>query len=95
MPFNRLGDNGTVGGQSLVGLVALNSLLSRCRSEGIAITVWPFDGLSVLDRAYSNAHVMIEPYPTAVREEHVSQTDESDALASVAHVQSGGCPVSC
>ena len=33
-------------------------------------------------------HVMIEPYPTAVREAHVSQTDESDALASVAHVQS-------
>ena len=59
MPFNRLGDNGTVGGQSLVGLVALNSLLSRCRSEGIAITVWPFDGLSVLDRAYSNTHVML------------------------------------
>jgi len=87
-PFNRLGDNGTVGGQSLVGLVALNGLLSRCRLERITVAVWPFDGLSISDRAYCNAHVMIEPYPTAVREAHVSQSDESDALASVAHVQS-------
>lgn len=87
-PFNRLGDNGTVGGQTLVGLVALNDFLSRCSLEGIAVAVWPFDGLSIKERAYRNAHVMIEPYPTAVREAHVAQSDESDALASAAHVQS-------
>jgi hypothetical protein len=31
---------------------------------------------------------MIEPYPIAVRLRGVAQTDESDALASAAHLQS-------
>ena len=85
--FNRLGDNGTVGGQSLVGLMAINSLLSRCRTEGIPVAVWPFDGLSITEPAYADAHVMIEPYPTAVRDAQVKQSDAADAVASVAHVQ--------
>jgi hypothetical protein len=86
-PFNRLGDNGTVGGQSLVGLIALRNLLVRCAREGIPIGIWPFDGLSILDPAYANAHVLLEPYPTAVREAQVAQTDASDALASANHLQ--------
>ena len=71
-----------------MGLVALKNLLSRCSSEHIPIAVWPFDGLSISDRAYTDAHVLLEPYPTAVREAHVMQSDASDALASAAHVQS-------
>ncbi len=87
-PFNRVGDNGTVGGQSLVGMVALRQLVSTCVRESILVVVWPFDGLSIVDPAYSNAHVLLEPYPTAVREAHVPQTDSADALASAAGVQS-------
>lgn len=86
-PFNRVGDNGTVGGQSLVGLVALQRLLATCVREKIPVAVWPFDGLSIRDAAYSNTHVLLEPYPTAVRDAHVPQTDSSDALASAAHLQ--------
>jgi len=86
-PFNRVGDNGTVGGQSLVGMVALRQLLSTCARNNIPVAVWPFDGLSIVDPVYSNAHVLLEPYPTAVREAHVKQTDASDALASAASVQ--------
>ena len=85
--FNRVGDNGTVGGQSLVGMVALRQLLSICAREKIPVAVWPFDGLSIGDAVYSNAHVLLEPYPSAVREAHVPQTDASDALASAAGVQ--------
>jgi hypothetical protein len=82
-PFNRVGDNGTVGGQSLVGLIALRSLLTQCAKDGVPVAVWPFDGLSLSGPAYENAHVLVEPYPTAVRQKHVRQSDDSDALASV------------
>jgi hypothetical protein len=86
-PFNRIGDNGTVGGQTLVGLVAIQKILTRCEAERIPIKVWPFDGLSITDAAYANAHVLIEPYPTSVRDTHIAQTDADDALASARHVQ--------
>jgi hypothetical protein len=69
-------------------MVALRRLLSSCVRENIPVAVWPFDGLSIVDPAYSSAHVLLEPYPTAVRETHVPQTDTSDALASAAGVQS-------
>ena len=51
------------------------------------MAAWPFDGLAIADGAYENAHVMIEPYPTAVRSSEVPQTDDSDALASAAHLR--------
>jgi hypothetical protein len=86
-PFNRVGDNGTVGGQSLVGMAALADLLRRCKGEGVPVAVWPFDGLMITDPAYAGAHVMIEPYPTAVRPPSTVQTDDSDALASTAHLR--------
>jgi hypothetical protein len=86
-PFNRVGDNGSVGGQSLVGMLAIRSLLHRCAREEVKVAVWPFDGLSIADGGYAGAHVMIEPYPSAVRPNDVAQSDESDALASAAHLR--------
>ncbi len=85
--FNRIGDNGTVGGQTLVGLPQIDRLLQRCRSDSIRVAVWPFDGLS-LDRAsYEGAHVMIEPYPTSLRHAGVTQSDAADALACADEVR--------
>jgi hypothetical protein len=49
--------------------------------------VWSFDGLSLRDPAYAGAHVMIEPYPSAVRGAGVAQSDESDSLASADEVR--------
>jgi len=87
MAFNRLGDNGSVGGQSLVGMKAMLELLTRCDKENIPVSVWPFDGLSITDKVYENSHVMIEPYPTAVRHLSVAQSDEADALACADYVR--------
>jgi hypothetical protein len=86
-PLNRLGDNGTVGGQTLVGLVLLHELLAVCGQAGVALAVWPFDGIDVLSAPYEGRHVMFEPYPSAVRAEGVEQTDWNDAVASVLCVQ--------
>lgn len=85
--FNRIGDNGTVGGQTLLGLLQIESLLRLCEAEGIRVAVWPFDGLSLEMGAYDGAHVMIEPYPTAVRDKAVAQSDAADALASADEVR--------
>lgn len=85
-PLNRVGDRGYVGGQSLLGMVALARILHRCASEGVKVAAWPFDGLSIDDSAYSDSHVLIEPYPSAVRAGTVAQTDDEDALASTAHI---------
>jgi hypothetical protein len=86
-PFNRVGDSGTVGGQSLVGILAIRALLASCTVRRIPVAVWPFDGLSITDAAYSQAHVMIEPYPSAVRDGDVAQADDADALACANHVR--------
>ncbi|MDP2662671.1 MAG: hypothetical protein Q8R28_18285 [Dehalococcoidia bacterium] len=86
-PLNRVGDNGSVGGQSLLGMAALVDLLHRCECEGVRLAVWPFDGLSITGSMYADAHVMIEPYPSAVRPTNVVQTDDSDALASTGHTR--------
>lgn len=86
MSFNRLGDNGAVGGQSLLGMISLHELLKVCSEEEIPVAAWPFDGLSIVDSTYDNAHVLVEPYPTAVRHAHVPQTDESDALAAARQI---------
>lgn len=83
----RAGDNGTVGGQTLVALLAIKTLLKKCEARGIKVAVWPFDGLSIADGRYQGAHVMIEPYPTAVRSADIVQTDDSDALASAGHIR--------
>lgn len=86
-PFNRVGDNGTVGGQTIMGLIKLLELLHACEREGIPVKCWPFDGLAINSPVYANAHVLIEPYPAAVRPIGVAYTDVNDAIAAVRFVQ--------
>jgi hypothetical protein len=86
-PFNRIGDPGSVGGQTLVGMLAVRRLLRECHESGIRVAAWPFDGLSLSDTAYADAHVLVEPYPTAARAIGVPQSDDSDALASAGQVR--------
>ena len=46
-PFNRVGDNGSVGGQTLVGLIKILELIEVCDQEGIPVKCWPFDGMDI------------------------------------------------
>lgn len=86
-PFNRIGDPGTVGGQTLYGLWAIYKLLEACEREMVPIAVWPFDGLDLMEPPYVDRHVMIEVYPTALRNPEVKQSDDADALAAVEAVR--------
>jgi hypothetical protein len=86
-PLNWIGDNGTVGGQTIVGLVLLYELLDEAQRRGIPVAVWPFDGLDINSSAYEGRHVMFEPYPSSVRDLGVRQTDWNDAEASVLYIQ--------
>jgi len=86
-PLNRIGDNGTVGGQTIVGLILLDELLVETQRLGIPVAVWPFDGLDINSIAYEGRHVMFEPYPSSVRDPGVRQTDWNDAEASVLFIQ--------
>ena len=87
MPFNRVGDPGSVGGQSLWGMGMLRRLLDICDRDGIALRCWPFDGLSVGTREYDNAHVLVEAYPSPLRPPTIPQSDASDALYIVQALQ--------
>jgi len=86
-PLSRVGDNGSVGGQSLLGWVELVRLLDACRSEQIALRTWPLDGLDIDSAIYDGAHVWIEPYPAAVRALDVPYDDLNDALAAALFAQ--------
>jgi hypothetical protein len=86
-PFNRLGDPGTVGGQSLLGMAKLRELMQFCEGASIKLRFWPFDGLDITAEEYRGAHVGVEPYPSAMRPAGVEQTDENDALHSALYVQ--------
>ena len=57
MPFSRVGDNGSVGGQSLWGLTMLLRLMALCERDGILLRCWPFDGLAVSSKNYEKSHV--------------------------------------
>lgn len=83
MPFSRVGDNGSVGGQSLWGISMLQKLLAWCERDGLPLRCWPFDGLTVSSEPYRNAHVLVEAYPSALRSVGVAQSDEADALCVV------------
>ncbi len=83
-PFCRLGDPGSVGGQSIVGIPRLLDLLDISERERIAVEVWPFDRTHL---GGSKAHVAIEPYPSLVRERGIVQSDENDAVASTTWAQ--------
>jgi hypothetical protein len=86
-PFNRVGDNGTVGGQTIMGLSKLRELLVACQQEGIPVKCWPFDGLDISSQAYAGSHVLLEIYPAAVRAVGVARTDANDAIACVQFIQ--------
>jgi len=86
-PFNRVGDNGSVGGQTLVGLIKLRELLEMCKIEGMPVKCWPFDGLDINSPSYAGSHVLLEPYPAAVRSPGVAYTDANDAIACVQLIQ--------
>lgn len=86
--LNRVGDNGSVGGQTLVGLIAIRDMLDRAAKAGIRVQCWPFDGLDITSSAYDGAHVLVEPYPSAFpRAPDVTQPHCEDALASVKWMQ--------
>lgn len=87
MPFSRVGDNGSVGGQALWGLTMLLRLMALCERDGILLRCWPFDGLAVSSKNYENAHVLVEAYPSALRAASVAQSDEADALCTVEAIQ--------
>lgn len=80
--FNRVGDNGTVGGQSILGLEKLYGLLALT-ADSIPLAVWPFDGPDLDSSAYEGRHVLVEPYPSGVRPTDVMQTDWDDAKSCV------------
>ncbi len=80
-PFSRIGDSGTVGGQTIVGLPRILDLLRWAEGEGIPVAVWPFDGLRVGELP-EHGHVMWEPYPTLVRAKGIAQSDLNDAHAA-------------
>jgi hypothetical protein len=86
-PFNRLGDPGTVGGQSLLGMARIRELMQRAEQEGIKLRFWPFDGLNISDPEYDGAHVAVEPYPSALRPVGIQQTDANDALYTARAIQ--------
>jgi hypothetical protein len=83
-PFCRVGDSGSVGGQSIVGIPKLLRLLHECERAGIPVHVWPFDDIDV---GLLTGHVAIEPYPSLVREAGIVQTDVNDAVASTLWAQ--------
>lgn len=80
-PFSRVGDNGTVGGQTIVGLPRILDLLRWAEGERILVAVWPFHGLRVGELS-ERSHVMWEPYPTLVRADGIAQSDLNDAHAA-------------
>jgi hypothetical protein len=86
-PMNRVGDNGSVGGQSLLGWVELVRLLDDATAAGVKLRVWPLAGLDLEGPAYASAHVLVEPYPAAVRDLDVPYDDLNDAQAAALFVQ--------
>jgi len=98
-PLSRVGDNGSVGGQSCCGMGHLLEVLQACEQEKVPVAVWPMDGLDIQSAAYAGKHVFAEPYPSAKRDRAVKQTDENDARESVRFLkerdQRGELPAVC
>jgi hypothetical protein len=55
----QLGGAGSVGLQSLHGMVHLFKAIKFCLEKNILVHIWPFDGWNVPD----NKHLIIEIYP--------------------------------
>lgn len=83
--FSRLGDNGAVGGQTIVGIPHVLALLDGSAAAGVQVRVWPFDALRLAD--LDECHLAIEVYPSRVRCAGVAQSDIHDAIACTAWAQ--------
>lgn len=77
-PFARIGDNGSVGGQTIVGIPNILDLLDS--EVGHSVFVWPFDGA---DLSEDCRNVLVEVYPTSMRSKDIPQSDLNDAIACV------------
>lgn len=84
--FSQVGDNGTVGGQTIVGMPNVLELLDWADENRIRIAVWPFDETAV-GAIGDECHVAVEPYPSHVRSADTTQSDINDALACVLWAQ--------
>lgn len=83
-PPYQIGGIGTVGQQSLYGMLHLYGLLEACRERGISLHVWPMDGTKVPE----GSHVLAEMYPSMHhRPEDGPRTDAGDAQACVRWVR--------
>lgn len=71
----QLGGAGSVGLQSLLGMVYLHRLVSFCSEKGIPLHCWPYDGWEVPE----TGHVLVEMYPTMFNKG--PRTDRNDAKA--------------
>ncbi len=81
-PFNRVGDNGSVGGQTCVGLSKILELIEICDQKCIPLRCWPFDGTDITSADYEGHHVLIEPYPSAAGAYRKTRSDVDDAIAA-------------
>lgn len=86
-PLNRVGDLGSVGGQSLLGWVELLQLVEGAAAAGVKLRIWPLEGLDLGDPVFADAHVLVEPYPAAMRDPAVPPSDLADARAAALYVQ--------
>ncbi|MCE5278856.1 MAG: ATP-dependent helicase [Planctomycetaceae bacterium] len=87
-PFSatEIGARGAVGGQTICGMRELVALIDQAKEADIPLAVWPFDGLSIDDDAYTGKHVCVEIYPTLLRPACTPQSDDNDAIESAGYV---------
>lgn len=64
-----------------MGLMKLRELLKICKTEGIPVKCWPFDGLDISSSSYAGSHVLLELNPAAIRPPGIAYTDANDAIA--------------
>lgn len=82
-PGYQVGGIGSVGQQTLYGILYLRELLKLCRGAGIAVHVWPQHGARI---PAAGGHVAVEVYPTlslALEGIRGPRTDAGDAAACV------------
>ncbi|MDF2934687.1 MAG: hypothetical protein K0Q90_60 [Paenibacillaceae bacterium] len=81
-PGYQLGGIGSVGQQTLYGVLYLRELLELCKEAGVAVHIWPQHGTRIPD----TGHVAAEVYPTlslAMEGIRGPRTDAGDAAACV------------
>lgn len=81
-PGYQVGGIGSVGQQTLYGILYLRELLALCRESGVTVHVWPQHGARIAE----TGHVAVEVYPTlslALEGIRGPRTDAGDAAACV------------